>query len=380
MLLIYYEYTTANNFIINFCKYVNNEIMWINHKMYIMITHIIIFYFNYYYMNKSTPNLPVTIPPPSSTRVTNCISKCKISTAYTSLFTNGLINNTSTFNVNNTSINFNYMILYSSAKDTNSNINTINVNQLSTYYLSEIRVYSPPINTYTNQKTMIDSEIVLIHSLRVTSYINNSATSEIPNTVVFFIPANINTSDGDKRAYTISSLIGKSNSYEPFRLKVQDLLPKKSKFYSYVSNIPITSSSSLKQAEFIHCLSLIFDITPIAVLGINRSIVSKFNNTINTNSIKMCPSGSLCGVANISYAPMGLNPNTNSYYLSCGDVSPQNITTPSPSSTSDLFKKYNITIDTIYTIFNILVGGFIAIILLWVVGGIIIGFVKSSFA
>jgi len=327
-------------------------------------------------MNKITPNLPVTIPPLPPTRTTNCISKCRISTAYTSLFTNGLINDYSTFMVNNTSINFNYMLLYSSDKDTQSNINKINVNQLSTYYLSEIRVYSPPINTYTNQQTMIDSEIVFIHKLRNAPYIN-SDTAEIPNTVVFFIPANINTTDGDKRDYTISSLLDGTNSYDPFSIKVQDIIPRKSKFYSYISTIPITTPTSLKQIEFIPCLSLIFDFTPIAVLGINRSIVSKFKNTININAIKMCPSGSFCNVTSISYAPMGLNPNTNNYYLSCGDVSPQKNTMPS-SSSSSLFKKYNIDIDTAYTMFNILVGVFIFIILLWIIGGIIIGFVKSS--
>jgi hypothetical protein len=84
-------------------------------------------------MDPTTPNLPVTIPPPSSIRLTNCISKCKISTAYTSFFTNGSINNHSTFTVNNKSINFDYLVLYSSEKDTGSNINTINVNKLSTY-------------------------------------------------------------------------------------------------------------------------------------------------------------------------------------------------------------------------------------------------------
>lgn len=327
-------------------------------------------------MNQTTPNLPVTIPPSSSMRLTNCVSKCRISTAYTTLFTNGSINNHSTFNVNNTSINFDYMLLYSVDQDTNSNINTININQLSTYYLSEIRVYSPPINTYTNQDTMIDSEIVFIHKLRVTSYINNSATDEIPDTVVFFIPANIKTGDNDTRDYTISSLIDGTNSYEPFKIKVQDILPRKSKFYSYMSTIPITNTGTLTEAAFIPCLSLIFDITPITVLGINSSIVSQFTNSISRDAIKLCPSGSVCNVTSISYAPMGLNPNTNNYYLSCGDVSPQNNT--QPSSSSDLFKKYNITIDTVYTIFNILVGGFITIILLWIVGGIIIGFIKSS--
>jgi len=347
------------------------------YKVNIMISDIIIFYFNYYYMNNITPNLPVTIPPPSLTRVTNCISKCKISTAYTSLFTNGLINSSPPFTINNTSINFSYMLLYSSNKDTKSNINTINVNQLSTYYLSEIRVYSPPINTYTNQSSMIDSEIVFIHKLRDTSYINSSATSEIQETVVFFIPSNINTSDGDKRDYTISSLIDGTESYDPFSLKVQDILPRRSKFYSYVSTIPITKSTSVKEIEYIPCLSLIFDFTPIAVLGINRSIVSKFKNTININAVKMCPSGSVCDVKNISYAPMGLNPNANNYYLSCGDVSPQK-TKPPTSSTSNLFKQYNITIDSVYTMFNILVGGFIFIILLWIIGGIIIGFLKPS--
>jgi hypothetical protein len=322
-------------------------------------------------MDQTNPNLPVTIPPPSSSRVTSCISKCRISTAYTSFFTNGSINNYSTFKVNNTSVNFNYLLLYSSEKDTNSNINTININQLSTYYISEIRVYSPPINTYTDQTSMIDSEIVIIHKLRVTSYINNSATSDIPQTVVFFVPANVKTADGDKRDYTISSLISGTNSYNPFTLKVYDIIPRKSKFYSYISTIPITTSGALKSAEFIPCLSLIFNITPIAVLGINKNIVSKFTNTINLNSIKICPSGSVCSVTKLSYAPMGLNPNTNNYYLSCGDVSPQN--NPPPPSSSKLFKKYNITIDTIYTLFSIIVGGFLFIILLWIVGGIIIG-------
>lgn len=327
-------------------------------------------------MNETTPNLPVTVPPPSSMRISNCVSKCRISTAYTTLFTNGSINNHSTFNINNTSINFDYILLYSSEQDTNSNINTININQLSTYYLSEIRVYSPPINTYTNQETMIDSEIVFIHKLRVTSYINNSATDEIPGTVVFFIPSNIKINDGDSRDYTIASLIDNTTSYEPFKLKVQDLLPRKSKFYSYMSTIPITNTGTLTEATFIPCLSLIFDITPISVLGINRSIVSQIANSVNKDAVKMCPSGSVCSVTNINYAPMGLNPNTNNYYLSCGDVSPQN--NPTPTSSSNLFKKYNITIDTVYTMFTTLVGGFIAIILLWIVSGIFIGFIKSS--
>ena len=89
----------------------------------------------------------------------------------------------------------------------------------------------------------------------------------------------------------------------------------------------------------------------------------------------MCPSGSVCSVTNINYAPMGLNPNTNNYYLSCGDVSPQN--NPTPTSSSNLFKKYNITVDTVYTMFTMLVGGFIAIIVLWIISGIIIGYVKN---
>jgi hypothetical protein len=329
-------------------------------------------------MNPNTPNLPVTIPPPSSVRVTNCISKCKISTAYTTLFTNGSVNNHSSFTINNTRVEFNYILLYSSEKDTNSNINTINVNQLSTYYLSEIRVYSPPINTYTNQEKMIDSEIVFIHKLRVTSYINNSATDDIPSTVVFFVPSNVKVNDSDTRDYTIHSLITGTMSYEPFKLKVQDIIPRKSKFYSYMSTVPVTDSGSSTQATFIPCLSLIFDITPITSLGINSSILSQFKNDINKNAVKMCPSGSFCSVTKISYAPMGLNPNTNNYYLSCGDVSPQN--NPPPTSSSALFKKYNITLDTLYTMFTTIAIGFICIIVLWIVSGIVMGMVESKVA
>ena len=325
-------------------------------------------------MDQTTPNLPVTIPPPSSARVTNCISKCKISTAYTSFFTNGSINNHSTFTVNNTSVIFDYLTLYSAAKDTGSNINTINVNKLSTYYLSEIRVYSPPINTYTDQLKKIDSEIVFIHNLRDAKYINSDAKNDIPKTVVFFLPSNVKVKapENDKREYPINTL-----SYTPFTLNINNLIPKRSKFYSYISTIPITTSTSVSRAEFIPCMALIFNITPISVLGINENIITQIKNTINSNSSLMCPSGSLCNVTQISYAPMGLNPNANNYYLSCGDVSPQrNI---KPSSSSSLFKKYNINVDTVYKMFSIIVGGFIFIIMLWVVCGIIIGFLQPWF-
>jgi hypothetical protein len=311
-------------------------------------------------MKQSNPDLPVTIPPPSTTRVTSCVSKCRISTAYDNSFTT------------NGTITKDYLRLYlSSERETGS---IINVNQLSTYYLYEIRVYSPPINTYTDQKNMVDSEIVFIHNYRNMSSINDPVTNDIPQTVVFFVPSNIKSSGNDQRDYRISSLRSGTNAYNPFSIKIHDIIPRKSKFYSYNSIIPIKNSN----ARYIECLSLIFNITPIAVLGISENIISKFKNTINIDAIKMCPSGSNCNVTTMNYAPMGLNPNTNKYYLSCGDVTPQQPKNTSSSSSSELFKKYNISIDTVYTLFSILVGGFLFIIILWVVGGIIIGLFFNS--
>jgi hypothetical protein len=272
-------------------------------------------------------------------------------------------------------VDFDYILLYSSEKDTNSNINTINVNQLTTYYLSEIRVYSPPINTYTNQQGMIDSEIVFIHKIRTSSYINNSVQDDIPSNVMFFIPSNIKISDTDSRDYTIHSLIENTTSFEPFKLKVQDILPRKSKFYSYLSNNPITTNDSVTTPTFIKGLSLIFDITPTTCIGINSTIIKQFTNTININAVKMCPTGNVCTIQNMSYAPMGLNPNTNNYYLSCGDVSPQNNNTP--VSTSSLFSKYNINLNTIYSVFNTIIIGLISILFLWIIVGFIISFMNS---
>jgi len=323
-----------------------------------------------------TPNLPVTVPPkPEYVRVTNCVSKCRISTSYTNIFTNGSLNNHSTYSLNGTSINFDHLVLYSSTTDTHQTINTININQLSTYYLSEIRVYSPPINTYSNQGNTVDSEIVFIHNLRDTSNIGIDARDEIPKSVVFFIPSNVKINDADKRIYTISSLIDGTTSYETFNLKVNDLLKTKSKFYSYNSVSPITETKS-STPKFISGLSIIFDITPITVLGINTTILSQIKNTIKLNAMKICPTGSFCDIKNMTYAPMGLNPNKNSYYLSCGDVSPQNNNKP-PTSSSDLFKKYNITLETVYTMFNILVGVCVMMLILWIVIGIIIGYFSN---
>jgi hypothetical protein len=65
--------------------------------------------------NITYPNSPVTIPPSTTTtRLSNCVSKCRISTAYTTLFTNGSINNHASFNVNSVNVDFDYILLYSS--------------------------------------------------------------------------------------------------------------------------------------------------------------------------------------------------------------------------------------------------------------------------
>lgn len=279
-----------------------------------------------------TPDLPITLPPPPTMRLSNCVSKCKINTAYTNVFTNGTINTHSSFSLGSNGskdISFDYIQLYSSSEDTNSNINIVRVNQLSTYFLSEIRVYSPPINTYTNQSGSIDSEIVCIHSLRNTSYIDNSIKDEIPTNLVFFIPSNVKVSDGNTRDYTIQSLLDDGISYDSFNLKLNDIIPRKEKFYSYISTLPITTSKSSTIPEFINGLAVIFDISPVTSLGINNDIIKKILNNINGDMAATY--SQICGVVtNISYAPMGLNANTNSYYLSCGDVSP----TPPTSSSS----------------------------------------------
>lgn len=280
-----------------------------------------------------TPDLPITVPPPSTMRLSNCISKCKVNTVYTNIFTNGTLNTHSSFSLDKSGsndISFDYITLYSGSEDTNSNINIAKVNQLSTYFLSEIRVYSPPINTYTNQEGVIDSEIVCIHTLRTTSYIDNSIKNEIPANLVFFIPSNVKVSDGDMRDYTIQTLLDDGMSYDTININLNDIIPKKNKFYSYISTLPITTSKSVTTPEFINGLSVIFDISPVTSLGINKDIIQKCLNNINGDMVARY--STICGVVtNINYAPMGINANINSYYLSCGDVSPTN---PSPTVTT----------------------------------------------
>ena len=124
-------------------------------------------------------------------------------------------------------------------------------------------------------------------------------------------------------------------SYDTINLKLNDIIPRKQKFYSYISTLPITTSGSLSTPVFIEGLVVIFDISPVTSLGINKDIIKKCLNNINGDMSARY--SNICGaVTNISYAPMGLNANTNSYYLSCGDVSPTNTTSPSVSSNSFL--------------------------------------------
>ena len=325
-----------------------------------------------------TPDLPITVPPPSTIRLSNCISKCKINTVYTNIFTNGSINTHSSFSLGDNGgddISFNYIQIYTAKEDTNSNLNIVKVNQLSTYFLSEIRIYSPPINTYTNQENTIDSEIVCIHTLRNISYIDNSIKSEIPTNLVFFIPSNVKVSDGDIRDYTIQSLLDDGVSYDNININLNDIIPKKSKFYSYISTLPITTSESLTKPEFIHGLSIIFDISPVTSIGINKDIIQKCVNNINGDMVARY--SNICGiVTNISYAPMGLNANTNSYYLSCGDVSPSN-PEPTVATTNTFLSGYK---EKAYDFFILTVGNLtkLAFILIFIL--IMVAFFSGMFS
>jgi len=325
-----------------------------------------------------TPDLPITVPPPPTMRLSNCISKCKINTAYTNIFTNGTLNTHSSYSLGDNGsgdISFDYIQIYSSGDDTNSNINIAKVNQLSTYFLSEIRVYSPPINSYTNQEGVIDSEIVCIHTLRNTSFIDNSIKSEIPTNLIFFIPSNVKVSDGDTRDYTIQSLLDDGISYDTINLKLNDIIPRKQKFYSYISTLPITTSGSLNTPTFIKGLVVIFDISPITSLGINKDIVKKCLNNINGDMSARY--SNICGaVTNISFAPMGLNANTNSYYLSCGDVSPTN-TKSSPVSSNSFLSAYS---GKAYDFFMLTVGNLTKLAIMMVMILIGVAFFSGMFS